>query len=161
MLVAGSSGFAARIASASSRVPDVWPVSRGTDAALRNASSALTLLPHLPKTFGRRPKRAPALPHVRPEIARCLDALRHVPQREALRRHLPTFDLFPRAGSGHGSARFRTDRVWRRKRRAVAVSAGVDENPSAAVRLAELLRQVIGIARHEHGADGVRESCHF
>ena len=69
----------------------------------------------------------------------------------------------PRSTSSHvhgaetGAPRLCANRVGGGKRRAVAVSSGVDEDPAAAIDLAELLREVLGMPLHQHRADRVRE----
>ena len=91
----------------------------------------------------RSPQRALLPAHVRPEIADGGDAIRHRPQRERPRADLAALDLLPRAGRGHGRARPRAHGVGGGEGGAVAVAAGVDVDAAAAVRLGELLGQVL------------------
>ena len=69
----------------------------------------------------------------------------------------PFLDFLPRARRRDRRASPGANRVRRGERRAVSVATGVDEDSPAAIGLAELLRQSLRIARHEHGADLVRE----
>ena len=72
---------------------------------------------------------------------------------------LPALDLLPRARRRHRRAGPRPHGVGRREGRPVPIARGVDQNPAAAIGLAELLRQVLGIARDQHAADRVREAA--
>ena len=69
----------------------------------------------------------------------------------------PFLDFLPRARRRDGRAFPGANRIRRGERRAVSVAPGIDEDAPAAIGLAELLRQSLRIARHQHRADLVRE----
>jgi len=94
-----------------------------------------------------------------PEIADRGDPLGHAAQGEALRPDGAAGDLVPRAGRRHRGPGSRADRVGSSEGGAVAISAGIDEDAAAAVRLRELLREVLRDAPDELGADAMGEAC--
>ena len=99
----------------------------------------------------RRARQRPsATAQARPQVADRRDAVGHRAQRERLRPDGAATRSPPTCRSRHGSARPRPHRVRRRHRRPVAIARGVHENPPATIGLAELLRQVSGIARDQH-----------
>src|SRR5688572_13297770 len=66
--------------------------------------------------------------------------------------HLTAFNLFPRTRRRYWRAGLRTHCVSCRKRRAVTVAPGINENASTAISFAELLRQVIRVAFDQNTA---------
>jgi len=97
------------------------------------------------------------LVEVGPQITGVLHPPRHRPQRERLRANPSALDLFPRTRRGHRRARPRAHGVDGRKRRTRIVAADIHVDASAAVGLAELLRQVLRIARNEDLRDALRQ----
>jgi hypothetical protein len=95
------------------------------------------------------------LPHIRPQIAHGLDPVSDVPKSERLRVHVSALDLVPGTRCRDRCAGLGPNRVRGGERRAISVSSRVDQYSPAAVGLAELLRESVGIARDEYCADGV------
>jgi hypothetical protein len=71
------------------------------------------------------------------------------------------FHLLPRARRRHWRARFRANRVRRRKGRAIAVASGIDQNAAAPISLTKLLRQPRRVAAHQYLTNLVRERFDF
>src|SRR5262245_58036203 len=98
-------------------------------------------------------ERVASLRVVGPGVADTLDSLRQISYRERLWVGVAAFDLLPGARRRHRCARLRPNRVGGGKSGAVAVAPGVDVDAVLAVGLAELLRQPIGVTRHQRRAD--------
>src|SRR5215813_8842402 len=92
------------------------------------------------------PQRSPAFEQVGPEVAYCCDSLPHRSHSKTARANSSVLDLFPRAGRRDWRAVFGAHRVGGRKGRAVIVTSRINKNPTAAIHLVELTRQVFGIA---------------
>ena len=95
-----------------------------------------------------------------PDVADACDRFRQILERERSRPDDAALDLFPRCTAPRPALRSCARRKSRRSR-AVAVAPRVHEDASAAVGLAELLRQVIGAPRDQQRADAVREAGDF
>ena len=105
-----------------------WPVMAST-----------CLVGELAQTLDRRPQRPLSFAHIGPQVAYLRHTIGHVAERECLWFDRAAFDLFPRAGSGHRRPSLGADSIRGGERRAVAVSACVDEDASTTVGLAEFL----------------------
>ena len=78
---------------------------------------------------------------VRPYVTCRCNPRPEVPKRERSRLDIATANLVPRAGCGYRRTSLRPNRIHRRKGRAVAVTACVDQNAAAPIDLAERLCQ--------------------
>src|SRR5579871_3624987 len=102
--------------------------------------------------------RAPLLINTRPEISGFRKPVMHRSQGERLRLGLAPLDFLPRAGRRDGRTGLGADRVGSSKRGTVPIAIGVDQDALAAIRLAELLRQVVRMPLHDDAADTMGES---
>ena len=95
--------------------------------------------------------------HVRPQIAHLGDAAGHGPELECARTGLAALNLLPRARRRYRRAWPRPHRVRRSEGRAVTIASGIDQDPSAAIGLAELLREMLRVALDQDRAGAVGE----
>ena len=104
-----------------------------------------------------RQRSCPA-PHVGPHVADAPDPIGHVPQRERAGLYLTPLHLIPGARRRHRRPVLCAHGVRRGARGAVAVSAGVHVDASAALGLAELLGEAIGRPAYEEHPHRVGEA---
>ena len=94
------------------------------------------------QTVDRALQRSFAPEQVCPQVTNICDALGQVAQRKCSWSNFAALQLFPRTRRRHWRARLCTHSVGGCIRRAVTVAPGVDENATATIDFAELLRQV-------------------
>src|SRR5688572_20948292 len=84
--------------------------------------------------------------HIRPQVAGRLDPVCDVTNGERLGMDLPAFHFVPRARRRYRRTRSGANGIGRCERCAVSVAARIDQDASAAVSLAEFLRETPRIA---------------
>src|SRR5262249_12380660 len=97
---------------------------------------------------------------IAPKVAHVRQAVAHAGQGEGLGADRAAFELVPRARCRNRSAGEWTDGVGRCERGAILVPAGIDEDPAAAVDLAELLRELLWMTTNQLGSPAMGEPRH-
>src|SRR5688500_8950563 len=100
---------------------------------------------HLLQLRNRTAERSPALLQVGPDVSDLLDAGGHVADREGRRPDVAANHFVPRARRGNRRPFLRPDRIRGGERGAVIVAPGIDENPSRAIFLVELERELLRV----------------
>src|SRR4051794_16781688 len=97
----------------------------------------------------------------RPQVTRCCNPGSQVPKRERSRLNTAAANLVPRTRRGYRRTSPRPNRIHCRKRRAVAITACVDQNATSPIHFAELLRQQRRMPTNQYAADFVSKAFHL